>query len=253
MQGNGNFTSELGERSDRNILHRLSPLALAASDFTLAAGGLPPSLEASRVALLAARGRRVRPHRDDKVLADWNGLMIAALARAGAVFAETRYADEAAGAARFALAALRGAEGSLRHRYRGGEAACPGVLDDYAFLAWGCLELHAATGEGRWLEEAAGLAAALEERFGDGTGGYFFSAADPLLPLRQVVATDAALPAGVAVAAEVLLRLGAATGEQRHRERARELLGALGGSVSQAPLGCASLLSAALLLEGSAA
>jgi hypothetical protein len=249
MQANGNFTSELGERSDRNILHRLSPLALAASDFTLAAGGLPPSLEASRLALLAARHRRVRPHRDDKVLADWNGLMIAALARAAVVFGEPRYAAEAAAAARFALATLRGADGALRHRYRDGQAACPGVLDDYASLAWGCLELHAATAEAHWIAEARSLAEELVVRFGDGAGGLYFSAPDPLLPLRQRIAVDAALPAGAAVAAEVLVRLADAAGEARYREQARDLLAALGGMIERAPLGCAQLLAAAMLLD----
>ncbi|HWR98049.1 MAG TPA: thioredoxin domain-containing protein, partial [Candidatus Methanoperedens sp.] len=249
MQGNGNFTSELGERTDRNILHRLSPLALAASDFVLPAGGLPPALEASRSALLATRGKRIRPHRDDKVLTDWNGLMIAALAQGAAVFGEPRYAAEAAAAAQFVLGRLRDAGGGLAHRYRGGEAACPGVLDDYAFLAWGCLELYAATGEARWLDEAAGLAGALDARFGDGTGGLYFSAADPLLPLRQQIVVDAALPAGIAVATDIFRRLGDATGEERWRARARELLGSHGGSVAAAPLGCAHLLSSALLLE----
>ncbi|HEY5999098.1 MAG TPA: thioredoxin domain-containing protein, partial [bacterium] len=246
MRGSGNFTSEVGERTDRNILHRLTPLALAAGDFTLPAAGLPPTLEAARLKLLAARGRRVRPHRDDKVLADWNGLTIAALARAAAVFGEARYADEAAGAARFALSRLRGADGSLRHRYRDGEAGCPGVIDDHAFLAWGCLELHAATGERSWLGEATGLVAVLDGAFADGAGSWFFAPADPLLPLRQVIVTDAAVPAGAAVAAEALLRLADVTGEAGHRDRVRELLGATGGTVAQAPLGCASLLSAAL-------
>jgi hypothetical protein len=249
MQGHGNFTSEIGERSDRNILHRLSPLAIAASDYTLAAEGLPSSLEMSRVALLAARDRRVRPHRDDKVLADWNGLMIAALARGAAVFGERRYAEEAVRAADFALSRLRDAGGSLVHRYRDGEARCPAVLDDYADLAWGCLELHGATGDPRWLEEARRLAGELDARFGDGAGGLFFSSVDPLLPLRQVIATDAALPSGAGVAAELLARLGDATGEPRHRQRARELVRALGDLLSRAPLGCAHLLSAALLLE----
>jgi uncharacterized protein YyaL (SSP411 family) len=86
-------------------------------------------------------------------------------------------------------------------------------------------------------------------RFGDGAGGLYFSSVDPLLPLRQVIATDAALPAGVAVAAEVLVRLGVVTGEPQHRQRARELVRALGDHLSRAPLGCAHLLSAALLLE----
>jgi len=249
MKANGNFISETGERSESNILHRLSPLAIAASDFTLHAGGLPPSLEASRAALLAARERRVRPHRDDKVLADWNGLMIAALARAAAVFGEPKYAAEAAGAAGFVLARLRDAGGGLLHRYRDGEAACPAVLDDFANLAWGCLELHEATGDPRWRDEARGLLEALDVRFGDAAGGLFFSAPDPLLPLRQMIATDAALPAGAAVAAEALVRFGRATGEARYGERARGLISAFGGDIERAPLGCAHLLSVAMLLE----
>jgi len=176
-------------------------------------------------------------------------LTIAALAKGAAVFDEPRYAEEAAGAAEFVLARLRDAEGRLVHRYRDGEACCPAVLDDYAALAWGCLELHGATGERRWLDEARRLAEAMDERFTDGAGGLYFSAADPLLPLRQVIATDAALPAGAAVAAEVRARLGGATGEPCHRQRARELLRALGGHLGRAPLGCTHLLSAALLLE----
>jgi uncharacterized protein YyaL (SSP411 family) len=252
MTANGNFVGETGERSDRNIPHRLSPLAIAASDYTLSPDGLPPALEAARVALLATRARRVRPHRDDKVLADWNGLMVAALARASAVFGERRFAAEAAAAARFVLATLRDGAGALAHRYRDGEAACPGILDDYAFLAWGCLELHAATGDAAWLDETRRLVDALEARFSDGAGGLYFSAPDPLLPLRQVIATDAALPSGAAVAVEVLARLGAATGEARYRDRARELVRALGGAVGASPLGCAHLLSAALLLEEAA-
>jgi uncharacterized protein YyaL (SSP411 family) len=248
MTANGNFTSEVGERSDRNIPHRLSPLAVGAGDFTLHPGGLPPALEKSRTALLAARGKRVRPHRDDKVLADWNGLMVAALAKAAVVFGKPSYAREAARAAAFVLTTLRDAEGNLLHRYRDGEAAFPAVVDDYADLAWGCLELHGATGEQRWLDEATALIDALETRFGDGAGGLFFSAPDPLLPLRQVIATDAALPAGAAVAAEVLARLGVATGQPRYGERARELMRALGGELERAPLGCCTLLSASLLL-----
>jgi uncharacterized protein YyaL (SSP411 family) len=244
----GNFTGEAGERSGRNILHRISPLAVGAADFTLAAG-LPQGLEASRAALLAARGRRVRPGRDDKVLADWNGLTIAALARASAVFAEPRWADEAARAAEFVLASLGDADGGLRHRWRDGEAACPGVLDDYADLAWGLVELHEAGGGRRWLDEALRLVDALDARFGDPAGSLFFSPPDPLLPLRQAIAADAALPAGAAVAAEVLVRLARATGERRHLLRARRLLEAFGGTIGRAPLGCAHLLSASLLLD----
>jgi len=249
MAASGNFTSEIGERSERNILHRLSPLAVGAGDFMLPATGLSPPLEAARKRLLGARGKRVRPLRDDKVLADWNGLMIAALAQAAAVFQEPSYAVAAARAADFVLTNLRGAAGELLHRYRDGEAACPAVLDDYAYLAWGCLELYGATGESRWLAQTQALVATMDELFGDGAGGLYFSAPDPLLPLRQAIATDAALPAGVAVAAEVLARLAGATGQARYRERARRLVCAVGGQLESAPLGCCQLLSAALLLE----
>jgi hypothetical protein len=165
------------------------------------------------------------------------------------VFGEPRYAAEAAGAAGFVLARLRDAGGNLLHRYRDGEAACPAVLDDYADLAWGCIELHEATGDPRWRDEARRLLDALDARFGAGAGGLFFSAPDPLLPLRQMISTDAALPAGAAVAAEALARFGRATGEERYAERARELIRAFGGDLERAPLGCAHLLSAAMLLE----
>ena len=89
----------------------------------------------------------------------------------------------------------------------------------------------------------------MDELFGDGAGGLYFFAPDLLLPLRQAIATDAALPAGVAVAAEVLARLAGATGQARYRERARRLVCAVGGQLESAPLGCCQLLSAALLLE----
>ena len=92
------------------------------------------------------------------------------------------------------------------------------------------------------------LAEAMDVRFRDEAGGLFFSAPDPLLPLRQMIATDAALPAGAAVAAEVLARLGKATGEAIYEERARRLVRAFGGDIARAPLGCAQLLSAAMLL-----
>jgi len=248
---NGNFRGETGEWSFRNILHRLSPLAVSAADFVLPGEGLPPALEASRTRLLAARARRVRPHRDDKVLADWNGLAVAALARCASAFAAPRYAGEGGRALDFVLERLRGPGGGLLHRYREGEAACPGCLDDYACLAWGALELHGATGEPRRLEQAQSLAGEMLRRFsGSGGGALLFAEEDPLLPLRQVVSTDAAVPSGNAIAAGVLAGLGRATGEPRWRDAAVEILAALGGEAAESPLGSAHLLTAAMQLEG---
>jgi hypothetical protein len=250
LRPNGNFRSETGEGTGQNILHRLSPLALAASDFELSPGGLAPGPEASRLELLAARERRVRPGRDEKVLADWNGLMIAALAKGAIVLAEPRYAEEAARAAEFGLVRLRDGEGNLLHRYRDGEAAFPASLDDCAYLAWGCLELHEATGEARWLEETRRLAEESIARFRDtAAGGFFLSAPDPLLPTRLKIAADAALPSGNAVAVEVFARLARHTGEERYAGEARATLRGCSGEIARNPLGCAGLLTAALVLE----
>ena len=249
VKTNGNFTSEIGERSDRNILHRLSPLAIGAGDFTLRAGGLPPGLEASRTALLTAREKRVRPHRDDKVLADWNGLMIAALAKAAEVFGEPSYAREAAGAAEFVLTKLRDAQGNLLHRYRDGEAAFPAVIDDYADLAWGCLELARR-------DRRAALA-------GRGDGARRCDGR----PLRRRRGRALLLRAGpaAAVAAGDRHRRRASGGRRRRRRgapapRERDGRGAVRGAgprtssapsaaeLERAPLGCCQLLSASMLL-----
>ena len=104
-------------------------------------------LEGAREKLFRARERRVRPGLDDKILTDWNGLMIAAMAKGAQVLDRPDWAEAAAEAARFVLARLRDERGRLLHRYREGEAAVPGMLDDYAFLIWGLLELYEATFE----------------------------------------------------------------------------------------------------------
>jgi uncharacterized protein YyaL (SSP411 family) len=252
LAADGNFAAETGERDGRNILHRLPPLAASAADFRLDAAGLPPALDAAREKLLAVRQRRVRPLRDDKVLTDWNGLMIAALARGAAAFGEPRYAEAAARAADFILARLRGPGGRLLHRYRDGEAAFPANLDDCAFLAWGLLELHGATGDARRLEQARLLAGEMIARYADERdGGFFFAAADedPPLPLRLKIAADASLPSGNAVAAEVLLRLARLTGEAALEERARGVVRALAGELERSPLACAQLLSVLMQLD----
>ena len=109
-------------------------------------------LEPGRRALLEARARRERPLTDDKVLADWNGLMIGAMARAGARLAEPRYIAAAERAAGFVLSRMVDtAEGTLLHAFREGRAHVAAFLDDYAFLVEGLLQLHGATGDGRWL------------------------------------------------------------------------------------------------------
>ena len=136
-------------------------------------------LEQARQRLFAAREKRVHPHKDDKVLTDWNGLMIAAFALGAQVLGETRYADAAARALSFIMERMSARDGRLLHRFRDGETSIPANLDDYAFLVWGCIELYEATFDARFLALALRLNADQMGHFWDGAaGGFFFTPDD---------------------------------------------------------------------------
>ncbi|HEX9188262.1 MAG TPA: thioredoxin domain-containing protein, partial [Vicinamibacteria bacterium] len=160
---------------ERYVLFLHTPLAEQARTGGLSEAELLRRLAPGRRALLEARSRRERPLTDDKVLSDWNGLMIGAMARAGARLAEARYVAAAERAAAFVLSRMASG-GILFHALRGDGAHVPAFLDDYAFLVEGLLELHAATGEGRWRDEAVRLAEEQERRLGDAAGGGWFAA-----------------------------------------------------------------------------
>src|SRR5262249_49915017 len=132
----------------------------------------------ARTRLLNARARRARPGRDDKILADWNGLMIAALASGGRILDEGRYTRAAEGAARFLLGTMR-RDGRLLHSFMDGQARHPAYLTDYAFLVAALLDLYEATFDLAWIAEARDLAARMVDLFrGDGDGGFYFTARD---------------------------------------------------------------------------
>ena len=206
---------------------------LAGLDKTTAA-----RLLAARAQLFASRAKRVHPHRDDKILTAWNGLMIAALARGAWVLDETAYAVAAAKAARFILTHLRDAGGRLLARYREGQAAYPAYLDDYAFFTWGLIELYQATFEPGYLREALDLTRQMQELFRDEGGSYFFTPRDAgELPVRPREIYDGALPSGNSVAALNLLRLARLTGDGTLEEEATAQLRALAGTVAAYPRG----------------
>jgi len=200
--------------------------------------------EAARERLLAARERRVRPHKDDKILTGWNGLMIAAFARAAAVLDEPRYAQAAARAADFLLTHLRRPDGRLLHCWRpagAGElprAQVTAYADDYAFLVWGLLELYEATFEVRFLEAAiAQNDALLQHHWSPGRGGLFFTADDAeRLLVRRKEAADNAVPSANSVALLNLLRLARLTGRADLEEKAQAIANAFSSEVRQAPL-----------------
>ena len=155
--------------ADRYVVFLPAPYAEQAEAAGVSEAELMKTVEPQRRALLAVRNERERPLVDDKVLTDWNGLMIGAMARAGALLREPRYTAAAERAARFVLETLRDADaGTLLHAWRDGQARVPALLDDYAFLVEGLLELaRGDRREQRWLDEAVRLAEEQERRLGD--------------------------------------------------------------------------------------
>jgi uncharacterized protein YyaL (SSP411 family) len=177
-------------------------------------------------ALWQAREQRVHPHKDDKVLTDWNGLMIAALAKAGAVFGDEMCISAAVQDVNFILTKVRQPDGRLFKRYRDGEAALPAQLDDYAFLVWGLIEVYEATFQPEYLEQAIHLNDIQVAHYWDHDhGGFFLTAHDAeLLPVRPKEAYDGAIPSGNSVAALNNMRLARLTGRQDLEEIAHDIL-----------------------------
>jgi len=226
-----------GHLEGRSVLHLTAAPEELAKTLGLEPANLAQRVEAIRTRLFAAREARPRPLKDDKVLADWNGLMIAALARAAAAFDSPEHARAAGRAAEFVLAHLADERGRLKKRWRDGQAALPGTLEDHAFLAWGLLELYQATFDPRWLERAKQLADAMVAHFHDAERGGFYLTADDgaKLVLRAKDSYDGALPSGNSAAALALLQLARITGEPRYEELAAGTLKAFAGDLAAAP------------------
>jgi uncharacterized protein YyaL (SSP411 family) len=207
---------------------------------------LSRTLASAREKLLAARARRPRPFRDDKVLADWNGLAIAALARGGILLDQRPLVDRAEAAAGFVRLQLLGEEGSVLQRFRAGTAGIPGFLDDHAHLAWGFLELFTATRAERHLSTCRALAERMRLSFRDPEGGGFFLASpdSPPLPARMKPLQDGALPSGNSVAAHVFDRLGRLTGSREYAAILPEVGRVLAPSLAALPIAAAFFLNA---------
>ena len=232
-----------GNFEGATILNRLGSLALgdAAAEAALADG---------RRVLLKAREGRVRPGWDDKVLADWNGLMIAALANAGTVFEEPAWIEAAQRAFAFVCGTMQTA-GRLGHSWRAGKLKHTATLDDYANMARAALALHEATGDTAALDQARLWIGVLDRHYWDiRNGGYFFTAddADDLI-LRTKTAYDSATPSGNGTLVGVLGRLYLLTGEEAYRKRAEALIDAFAGEVARNFFPLATLLNSAELVH----
>jgi uncharacterized protein YyaL (SSP411 family) len=248
LERRGNFADEVtGKRSGENIPHLRKSLAEIARELVEggqlsagsgeAEGALRARLERARTMLFGARESRIHPLKDDKILTDWNGLMIAAMAMAGRTFAEIGYTQAAERAAGFLLETLRDERGRLLHRYRDGEAAIQATAADYAFLVWGLIELYEATFEPSWLAESLRLHQELVDRTWDGdAAGFFTAAADASdLPVRQKEVYDGATPSANAVAWYNTLRLARLTGEPSLEELAARQEAAFARTILRMP------------------
>ena len=247
VEKNGNFREEASGKSlGANILYTGKSLADVASETHLSAEELKSKIDSVRSKLFEAREKRIHPHKDDKVLTDWNGLMIAALARGAQVLAEKAYSDAATEAVEFILKRMRKPDGRLLHRFREGEAGIDAHLDDYAFLVWGLMETYEASLDARYLKTALELNSDMILHFWDGqAGGLYFTSDDAEnLIVRKKEFYDGALPSGNAVAMLNLLRLSRFTGDAGLEERAFILQKAFSEQVRQFPSGYTHFLTA---------
>jgi len=233
-----------GNWEGKTILNRLATpdLADAATEARLA--------EARR-RLLAARKGRIRPERDDKVLADWNGLMIAALAFCGGAFGEPAWIASAAGAFAYVRRHMTTEDGRLRHSRRLGRLRHPATLDDYASMIRAAVALAEATGERDYIDQAIAWSGIVDRHYADPAGpGYFVNADDAdLLITRPRTASDGAVPAGNAMLAEAFARLHLLTGDPVWRDRAETLVIAFSGDIERNFFPLATLLNASETLR----
>ncbi len=248
VQERGNvFNDPHGGFVGRNILYEAHTVEDTARHFGVDAAVMDRSLAESRAKLLEVRSQRPHPGCDDKVLASWNGLTISALAKGAQVLEDERYAGAARRAADFVLKRMydRGS-GTLLRRYRAGEAAIEGFLEDYAFFVQGLLDLYGADFEPARLEDAVRLTDRQIELFEDQEGGGFFSTAgqDTTIMMRLKDDYDGAEPSGNSIAILNLLRLAEMTGRNDYRDTAARALQAVGGRAAGAPEAVPQLLAA---------
>ncbi len=236
-----------GEFTGRNILFQAHSVAEAADHFGLPVAEAETALAAARRHLFDERAMRPRPHRDDKTLSAWNGLMISAFARAAQVLGNPADLDAARAAAAFLRTRLYDEpRGILLRRHRQDEAAIDGFADDYAFVIQGLLDLYEAGFDARHLEWAIALQHRLDEDFRDvGGGGYFCtSGADPSILVRLKERHDSAEPSANSVALLNLLRLAQLTGRDDFANQADRLQAAFAPDLENAPWALPQLAAA---------
>jgi uncharacterized protein YyaL (SSP411 family) len=235
-----------GNWEENTILHRIKTDEQDAALLKVDVEELWRNLAEARRSLFETRSKRIWPGRDEKILTSWNGLMISAFAKAGAVLDRADYTSAAIRAADFILSNMRAPDGRLfRATAVGSPPKIDGYLEDYAFLIDALVDLYSATFEIRWLQTAEDLAGIMVERFADPAGGFFTTPAGQTdLIMRLKDQHDGSTPSGSAMAISGLLRLAELTGNSRWREQADRGLRAMRGVMHNSPMAAAQTLVA---------
>jgi uncharacterized protein YyaL (SSP411 family) len=245
VKAEGNYFEPPNGKTGKNILHLAMPLEQVASESNLTIYALIGKLGKITNSLFQVREKRVHPAKDDKVLVDWNGLMIVALAKANQVIGNTKYLHAATKTADFILKEMKTPEGRLYHRYAKGEKAVDGFLDDYTYLVYGLIELYETSFEEKYLQSSIELTKTMIEQFWDKEkGGFFFtteSADDSVPRLKQTY--DGAMPSGNSIALYNLLRLARISGEASFEVYANKLLKVFSDEVNGQPVGHTFMLA----------
>jgi uncharacterized protein YyaL (SSP411 family) len=247
LETEGNYNDEVrGRRTGRNIPHLTRSHQDMARDLKMTDGDFEKRLESVRSRLFEVREKRVHPLKDDKVLADWNGLMAASMAFAGRVFDKAGWIQAAEKASDFVLEEMRTDSSRMLHRYRDGDASIPAFLDDYVFMTTAMLELYDATFDPSYLERALKLQQQTHELFWDmKRSGFFFTADDnEELLVRQKEIYDGAIPSGNSTAADNYVRLARLTSDTEYLQGADHIFAAFSNEADQLPSAHSQLISA---------
>jgi uncharacterized protein YyaL (SSP411 family) len=233
----GNYENAAGHMPEKgNILHLTASLKEVAEKHDIEEAELGNIIAECKEILFEAREKKVRPGKDDKILMDWNGLMISAFAKAGFVFKNSEYISIAEKAYKFISDNLKSKQGML-HRYAKGEAKIDAMLDDYAFFTWAAIELYGATFKHQYIKDAIEMMDMLENHFEDKEHGGFYNTADfgEQLINRMKELYDGAVPSGNSVALMNLVRLSKITGNTDYDVTAQKLIDFFSAKVDQYP------------------
>ena len=238
LDPDGNFFDEASrQKTGNNILHIDRPIIQWSQELSLKPEALGAQWDNVREKLFRYRKQRIHPLKDDKILVDWNGLMIAAFSLGAQILGNPDYARAAEKCTRFILTKMRDGRGRLFHRFRDGELAVEAQAADYAFLIYGLLNLYQATFNLTYAEEAAALQEKMLQDFWDPDGDGFFSTSheSEALPVRPKELYDGAIPSANSVSLLNLLWLARLTGDTKWDKHAHDLLRAFAGAVKAQP------------------